>query len=172
MQETPGGEDSLEKGQSTNSSIPRLALVAQLVKNPSATRETQVQSLGWEDLLEKGMATHSSILAWRISWTVQSMGSQRVSHDFHFHYTVTLNLCSFVQKLLLIYALHKPVYKSENMSDISKQHCYSCQRHVKSKERKISRMECKIKFENSDHINLYRVLSGKGNLQDKTINIF
>ena len=33
-------------------------------------------------------------------------------------------------------------------------------------------MECKIKFENSDHINLYRVLSGKGNLQDKTINIF
>ena len=27
------------------------------------------------------MATHSSILAWRIPWTVQSMGSQRVSHD-------------------------------------------------------------------------------------------
>ena len=27
------------------------------------------------------MATHSSILAWRIPWTVQSMGSQRVSND-------------------------------------------------------------------------------------------
>ena len=39
--------------------------MAQTVKNPSAMRETWVQSLGWEDLLEEGMATHSSILAWR-----------------------------------------------------------------------------------------------------------
>ena len=39
------------------------SLVAQLVKNPPAMWETQVQSLGWEDPLEKGMATHSSILA-------------------------------------------------------------------------------------------------------------
>ena len=30
---------------------------------------------------EKGKATHSSILAWRIPWTVQSMGLQRVGHD-------------------------------------------------------------------------------------------
>ena len=44
-------------------------LVAQLVKNPPAIRETWVQSLGWEDPLEKGAATHSSILAWRIPWT-------------------------------------------------------------------------------------------------------
>ena len=47
----------------------------------------QVPSLGWEDPLEKGMTTHSSILAWRIPWTeeaggLQSMGSQRVSHDW------------------------------------------------------------------------------------------
>ena len=42
------------------------SLVAQLVKNPPATQETLVQSLGWEDPLEEGMATHSSILAWRI----------------------------------------------------------------------------------------------------------
>ena len=35
-------------------------LVAQTVKNPSATQETR------EDPLEEGMATHSSILAWRI----------------------------------------------------------------------------------------------------------
>ena len=41
-------------------------LVAQLVKNPPAMRETRVRSLGWEDPLEKGKATHSSILAWRI----------------------------------------------------------------------------------------------------------
>ena len=44
-------------------------LVAQLLKNPPAIRETWVQSLGWEDPLEKGAATHSSILAWRIPWT-------------------------------------------------------------------------------------------------------
>ena len=42
-------------------------------------QETWVQSLGQEDPLEKGKATHSSILAWRIPWTVQSMGSQRVT---------------------------------------------------------------------------------------------
>ena len=46
------------------------SLVAQLVKNPAAMRETWVQSLGQEDSLEEGEATHSSILAWRISWTV------------------------------------------------------------------------------------------------------
>ena len=46
------------------------SLMAQLVKNPPAMRETWVQSLGWEDPLEKGKTTHSSILAWRIPWTV------------------------------------------------------------------------------------------------------
>ena len=59
------------------------SLVAQMVKNPPAVQETQVQSLGGEDPLDKGMATHSSILAWRIPWTagprgLQSMGLQRV----------------------------------------------------------------------------------------------
>ena len=53
------------------------SLVAQLVKNPPAMWETWDRSLGWEDHLENGKATHSSILAWRIPWTVQSMGSQR-----------------------------------------------------------------------------------------------
>ena len=57
------------------------SLVAQLVKNLPAMRETWARSLGWEDLLEKEKATHSSILAWRIPWTVQSMGSQRVGHS-------------------------------------------------------------------------------------------
>ena len=42
------------------------SLVAQLVKNPPAMRETWVPSLGWEDPLEKRKASHSSILAWRI----------------------------------------------------------------------------------------------------------
>ena len=45
-------------------------LVAQLVKNPPAMRETWIRSLGWEDHLGKEKATHSSILAWRIPRTV------------------------------------------------------------------------------------------------------
>ena len=50
-------------------------------------RETGVQSLGREDILEKEMATHSSVLAWSIPWMeepgrLQSMGSQRVGHDW------------------------------------------------------------------------------------------
>ena len=59
-----------------------ISLVTQLVKNPPAIWETRVWFLGWEDALEKGKATHSSILAWRIPWTVKSMGSQRVRHDW------------------------------------------------------------------------------------------
>ena len=46
------------------------SLVAQLVTNLPAMRETWVQSQGWEDPLEKGKATHASIPAWRIPWTV------------------------------------------------------------------------------------------------------
>ena len=59
----------------------RMSLVAQLVKNPPAMQETWVQSLGWEDPLEKEKATQSGILAWRIPWTIKSMGLQRVGHD-------------------------------------------------------------------------------------------
>ena len=55
--------------------------VAQLVKNPPAIQENWARSLAWEDPLAKGKATHSSILAWRIPWTVKSMGSQRVGHN-------------------------------------------------------------------------------------------
>ena len=65
----------------------RASLVAQMVKNLPAMRETWVQSLGWEDPLEKGMAAHSIVLAWRIPWTeesgaLQSMGSKRVGHHW------------------------------------------------------------------------------------------
>ena len=41
-------------------------MVAQMIKNPPAMRETWVRSLGWDDPLEEGMATHSSILPWKI----------------------------------------------------------------------------------------------------------
>ena len=43
------------------------SLVAQLVKNLPAMRETW---LCWEDTLEQGKTTYSSILAWRIPRTV------------------------------------------------------------------------------------------------------
>ena len=57
-------------------------------------QETCVQFLGWEDPLEKGLAIHSSILAWRIPWTeepgrLQSVGSQRVGHDWATDNTTT-----------------------------------------------------------------------------------
>ena len=42
------------------------AVVAQLVKNRPAIRESWVWSLGWEDPLEEGMAAQSRILAWGI----------------------------------------------------------------------------------------------------------
>ena len=58
--------------------------MAQWVKNPPETQETQeeqIQSLSWEDPLEESMATHSSVLVWRMPWTeepgrLQSKGSQ------------------------------------------------------------------------------------------------
>ena len=62
------------------------SLVAQTVKCLPTMQETQVQSQGWDDL-EKEIANHSSILAWNIPWMeelgrLQSMGSQRVGHDW------------------------------------------------------------------------------------------
>ena len=69
------------------------SLVAQMVKHLPTMQDTQLQSLGQENL-EKKMATHSNILAWKIPWTeepgrLQSMGSQRVRHDWttSFHFT-------------------------------------------------------------------------------------
>ena len=51
------------------------SVVAQLVKNLPALRETWVRPLGWEDPLDKGTATHSSIIpAWRIPWTEEPGG--------------------------------------------------------------------------------------------------
>ena len=65
----------------------RTSPVAQMVKCLSTMRETWVGSLGREDPLEKEMAIHSSTIAWKIPWTeelggLQSMGSQRVGHDW------------------------------------------------------------------------------------------
>ena len=56
------------------------SLPAAMQLNPPAMQETLVWFLGWADVLEKGKPTHSSVLAWRIPWTISSMGSQRVRH--------------------------------------------------------------------------------------------
>ena len=80
------------------------SLGAQMLKHLPTMQETRVQSL--EDLLEKEMATHSRILAWKIPWTeepgrLQSMGSQRVRHEFHFHFQRTLNIIIFPLGILI-----------------------------------------------------------------------
>ena len=58
-----------------------------MVKHWPTIWGTWVRSLGLEDPLEKEMAAHSSTLAWKIpqmeeSGRLQSMGSQRVGHDW------------------------------------------------------------------------------------------
>ena len=69
------------------------SLIAQLVKNPPAMRETWVRSLGWEDPLEKETATHSSILAYTVhgvarSWT-QLSDFHSVTHSWLIYNTVS-----------------------------------------------------------------------------------
>ena len=70
------------------------SLIAQLVKNPPAMRETWVRSLGWEDPLEKGKkgyplqhsglenSTDCIVHGVAKSWTWLS--------DFHFHISLSL----------------------------------------------------------------------------------
>ena len=62
----PGSGRSTKEGIGYPLQYSWASLVAQLVKNPPATWETWVRSLGWEGPLKKGKATHSSILAWGI----------------------------------------------------------------------------------------------------------
>ena len=67
--------------------LERWVHLAQTIKHLPTVWENWVRSLGQEDPLEKGMAIHSSTLAWKIPWTekrsrLQSMGSQRVGHDW------------------------------------------------------------------------------------------
>ena len=70
----PGSGRYLGEGKGSPLQCSWASLVAQMVKNLPATRETQVRSLGWEDPLEKGKAAHSSVLAWRIPWTEEPGG--------------------------------------------------------------------------------------------------
>ena len=65
------------------------------------------QSLGQEDPLEKEMATHSSVLAWRIPRTeepdrLQSMGLQRVRHDWVINTSFRSFCCSVPKSCLFV----------------------------------------------------------------------
>ena len=90
----PGLGRSAGEGKGYSLQYSWVSLVAQLVKNPPAMRETWVPSLGWEDPLEKGKATHSSVLAWRIPWTTvqRILKSPTRQSDFHFHFTSNMVL--------------------------------------------------------------------------------
>ena len=81
------------------------SLVAQTVKRLSTMRETWVRSLGREDPLEKEMAIQSSAIAWKIPWTeepdrLQSVGSQRVGHEWATSLTYSLNYTKCVCVIL------------------------------------------------------------------------
>ena len=83
-------------------------------------QETWVQSR--VDPLEEGMAAHSTILAWRIPWTegpggIQSIGSQRVRHDWmglrmHTHRDVT-KVQIVVQQITVYHHLLKEEHLSK-----------------------------------------------------------
>ena len=82
--------------------------VAQTVKCLPAVRETWVLFLGQENPLEKEMAIHSSTLAWKIPWTeepdrLQSMGSQRVGHDWVTWLHFTLLQTAITTRVFTIY---------------------------------------------------------------------
>ena len=68
-------------------SITALSPSGSVVKNPPAKAGDTGLIPGSGNPLEREMATYSSILAWQIPWTeepggLQSMGSQRVGHDW------------------------------------------------------------------------------------------
>ena len=89
----------------------RASLVIQRLTRLPPMWETWVQSLGQEDFLEKAMAPHSSILAWKIPWTeepgrLQSMGSQRVGHDWATSLSFTT-----IWSTLKCWDLHKEWYE-------------------------------------------------------------
>ena len=90
--------------------ISRSSLMVQMVKRLHTMKKTWVQSLGRQDLLEKEMATDSSILAWKTPWTVepvklQSMGSQRVGHDWATSLSLSRSSKDFIDRPLCVLLL-------------------------------------------------------------------
>ena len=102
--------------------LPFLAsLVAQMVKCLPAMWETWVWSLGREDALEKEMANHSSSLAWKIPGTeelgrLQSMGSQRVGHNWVISLSLSFSIQEFRPRLSLTLVSPNKAYKTKSES--------------------------------------------------------
>ena len=105
------------------------SLVTQRGKNQPTLQKTRVRSLGCEGPLEEGMATHSSVLTWRISHTeepggLQSLGSQRVRHDWVTKHTHTsLNNTNHVFKFTQLNFVFNQYFSSVTQS------CPTLQRH-------------------------------------------
>ena len=79
-----------------------------------------VWSLGGEDPLEKEKATHSSILVWSIPWTekpggLQSMGSQRIRHDWAFN-TFTFQYLQYNPWISIGGSLHFSIFAIQPMN--------------------------------------------------------
>ena len=77
-----GAIHGVAKSQTWLSDWTGLNWIAQMVKNLPAMQETWLWSLDQEDSLEKEMAAYSCILAWRIPWTKEPIGLQRVRHGW------------------------------------------------------------------------------------------
>ena len=114
MQETPVRtlceEDREGEGIGYSLQYCWASLLAQLVKNPPAMRETWVRSLGWEDPLEN----RSSILVWRIPWTVWILHGPTKScarmSDFHFHFRLMKNNTDITKTFSIKYTTCADIY--------------------------------------------------------------
>ena len=89
--------------------------LAQTVKSLPAVWETWVRSLGWEDPLEKETASCFSILAWKIPGmeepgVLQSMGLQRVGHDWATKHTILC--CAYLNFFLRMWNKKYSPFKS------------------------------------------------------------
>ena len=107
------------------------SLVAQMVKASAYTmRETLVWSLGQKDPLEKEMATHSSSLVWKIPWMekpdrLQSMGSQRVGHNWVTHFYFSSNTSEskgLLRASEVVLVVKKPPANAGNIRDVGSIH--------------------------------------------------
>ena len=83
----------------------------------------------WQDPLEYELATHSNILAWKILWReepggLQSMGSQRVRHDWATTHTHThTHTHAPKRELWAISEILRISINSTNGPDTKKWHC-------------------------------------------------
>ena len=97
-----------------------------MVKNLPAIQETWVWSLGWDSWPGSGRSsgegneTHSSILVWRIPWTkepweLQSMGLQRVGHNWGLKKTLQVSQLRTTVLKILTNKPHPRQIKSESL---------------------------------------------------------